>query len=351
MDTKKNRLAVVGCGGIGEYHLNHLLTFDDIELVGFCDIRPERAEHFVSKAGRGKAYTDHRKLYDETRPDMVFICIPPDAHGDVDRDTVERGIHFFIEKPMALDLDFAESIHRQAEARGLITAVGFQCRYSDINDAAQAYIAGHRLIFVDGSRVGGVPGVEWWRVKDRSGGQLVEQTIHQLDILRMLLGEAESVYSVAGRGWITQEEWPGYDTDDCSSTLIRFTNNVTCHLMTGCYSTAGAAWDSKITFGARDNRMDYRLTESVTVYGDVAAATEAKGIIAGDGTRFGPNEENAQVVKNSQDFGTLCDWTFVEAVLKGDGSAIRSPYGDALKTLRLGLACNRSMESGKTEKV
>jgi len=55
------RLAMIGCGGIGGYHLWHFTDYEDFkntdfELVGFCDIIPERAEGFVKKAGKGKAY-------------------------------------------------------------------------------------------------------------------------------------------------------------------------------------------------------------------------------------------------------------------------------------------------------
>ena len=71
------KLAMIGCGGIGNYHLGHFLKYDDIELAGFCDLIPEKAQAFVEKAGSGKAFTDWREMYDEIQPDMVFICIPP----------------------------------------------------------------------------------------------------------------------------------------------------------------------------------------------------------------------------------------------------------------------------------
>ena len=71
------KLAMIGCGGIGRYHLGHFVNFKDIELAGFCDLLIERAEEFVQIAGSGKAYSDFVKMYDEVKPDMVFICIPP----------------------------------------------------------------------------------------------------------------------------------------------------------------------------------------------------------------------------------------------------------------------------------
>ena len=71
----KKRLALIGCGGIGQYHLSHFLQFKDIvDLVGWCDLIPERAEDFKKKAGCGEAYTDYKKMLDETKPDMVFSC-------------------------------------------------------------------------------------------------------------------------------------------------------------------------------------------------------------------------------------------------------------------------------------
>ena len=50
------KLAIIGCGGIGSYHLEHFLDYTDVELAGFCDLIPERAESFAEKAGRGRAF-------------------------------------------------------------------------------------------------------------------------------------------------------------------------------------------------------------------------------------------------------------------------------------------------------
>ncbi|MDR2135189.1 MAG: Gfo/Idh/MocA family oxidoreductase [Treponema sp.] len=344
------KLALIGCGGIGAYHLDHFLQFTDLDLAGFCDITVERAEGFVKKAGRGRAFADYVEMYDAVKPDMVFICVPPTCHGNIEFETIRRGIPFFVEKPLTLDLDLAREIAAQVEKRGIIAASGFQCRYDNINDAARAYIAASPVLTVQASRVGGIPEVPWWRNKPASGGQLVEQTIHQMDMLRYLLGtEPKTVYSVAGRGWISQEECPGYFTDDLSTTLVTFKNGVTATMMTGCYAKNAVSWDSKMTFGARDSRMDYVLCSSVTVYregGKAAAAGKSASVIKGDGVQDRDTGEHAEVTKSAVDFGLLCDRTFVDAALSGDPSKIRSPYGDAYKSVAFTLACNRSMTTG-----
>ena len=349
------KLAVIGCGGIGGYHLDHLVKLDgtDVELVGFCDIIPERAEGFAKKAGKGKAFADFKKMYDETKPDMVFICVPPYKHGEIEFETIERGIHMFVEKPVSLDFGMAKKIRDKIAAKNLIAASGFQCRYDNINEPALKFIKNNEIIVMQGSRVGGVPEVDWWRKKDLSGGQLVEQTVHQMDLLRYLLGDIETVYSIPTRGFIKDAEWPGYDADDASTSIFKFACGITGTMMTGCYSLNGASWDSKMTFGTRGARLDYILCSHVSIYGVDAqdVAEDIDGVVKGDGMQRRNENEVGIRYKSSVDFGTICDKTFIDAVISGDPSKIRSPYCDAVKTLAVVLACNESMETGQAVKV
>ncbi|MCL2159550.1 MAG: Gfo/Idh/MocA family oxidoreductase [Oscillospiraceae bacterium] len=347
------KLAMIGCGGIGGYHLDHFVKFDDIELVGFCDLIPERAEGFVKKAGKGKAFTDFRQMYDQTKPDMVCIGIPPHCHGEIELESISRGIHMFVEKPMALNLDLALDLRDQIAKKNLITAVGFQCRYDNINDAAKDFVGKNEIVVAQSTRVGGVPEVDWWRVRSLSGGQLVEQTVHNVDIMLYLLGEVESVYSVPTRGFIKQSEWPGYDTDDASTSIFKFKSGITGTMMTGAYSLNGASWDSKLTLGTRSSRLDYYLLSHVSIYGLAEAdlAEEIAGVVKGDGMQRRNEKETGIRINSVIDAGTLCDRTFVDAVISGDASKIRSPYGNAIKTLAAVLACNESMETGQVVKV
>jgi len=178
----------------------------------------------------------------------------------------------------------------------------------------------------------------------------VEQTIHQMDMLRYLLGtEPETVYSVSSRGYINQKECPGYFTDDLSTTLITFKNGLTATMMTGCYAKNGVAWESKMTFGARDSRMDYVLVSKVTVF-SMGEKTKTDGksasVVKGDGVQDKDAGEHQEITKSEVDYGLICDRTFVDAVLSGDGSKIRSPYADGYKSTVFTLACNKSMETG-----
>ena len=348
------KLAMIGCGGIGNYHLGHFLQFTDfVELAGFCDIIPERAEDFCTRAGSGKAYTDYRVMLDEVKPDMVFICVPPYCHGEIEFDLIDRGIHFFVEKPLTLELDLARRIRDAAAAKGLITASGFQCRYSNLVEPNKAFVEQNQVIYIEASRMGGVPGVDWWRKKDLSGGQVPEQTIHQFDIIRYMIGEPEEVFSYAVRGYVTEEEWPGYDTDDLSTTVVRFQNGILATISTGCYAKSGNCLDSKVTFSTRDKRAELKILGTLKIYGEKPAepAKEAGGfVVKGDGA-VAAADGNCIVYRQEGDAGIACDRTFIEAVISGDGSKIRSPYADAFKSVSFTLACNESMATGRPVKV
>lgn len=339
------KLAMIGCGGIGAYHLEHFLDYTDIELAGFCDLIPERADDFARRTG-GKAFTDYKAMYDAINPDLVFICIPPSKHGEIEMETIRRGIPFFVEKPLALDLDMARTIRDAAEKAGVITASGFQCRYSNLVQPTIDYIRDHEVVYINCVRVGGIPGVDWWKKRALSGGQIVEQTIHQFDIIRYLYGEPETVFTMGTRGFNTGD--PDYDTEDLTVTAVRFASGALATISTGCYASEGAAFDSKITFGARDSRLDHYILYKVGIYGIEQAANadeQSSLVVKGDGTMRAVADDGYRIDDDGK-AGVDCDRTFVDAVLSGDGSKIRSPYADAFKSLAFTLACNQSMDTG-----
>jgi predicted dehydrogenase len=344
------KLAMIGCGGIGAYHFLHLAQMTDkVELAGFCDLIPEKAQAFCEQAESGKAYTDYKVMYDEVQPDMVFICIPPYCHGEVEFETIRRGIHFFVEKPISLDLTLSREILRRVKEAGLITAVGFQCRYSNLIDPLQAFIERNPIALVEASRIGGIPDISWWPKKETCGGMLTESTIHQVDIIRYVFDEPVSVFTRGAAGWVDME---GYDMEDLTTTLIEFRSGALGVLSSGCYALEGASFDSKITFSGRNARAEHKIIDSLTVYEKQADADGDEGsqyVIKGDGALS--KGADCRGWSQDGDAGMLCDGTFVDAVLSGDASKIRSPYEDALKSLAVTLACEQSMKRGQPLKV
>jgi len=323
----KVKLAYIGCGGIANWHLSHLINFEDVEFVGFCDIVIDRAKGFAEKTKMGQCFDNYIEMLNTVKPDCVYICIDPNHHGEIELELIKRKIPFLVEKPMALDMGMANNILDKITQANLITAVGFQDRYLDVVQTTKDWLVGKKIGLAYGAWVGGVPMVHWWRKYETSGGQIVEQNIHLFDGLRYIIGEPDRVYCAAGKGIVTGID--GYNVHDYSSAVVTFKNGVIANMFTGCYTGNGVGMQNGISIVADDVRIEYKLRESATLF----------------------TKDGDTVVKSTIDQGVTEDRTFIDAIKSGNGSAIRSPYSDAVKSLAFTLACNESLFTGKEIKV
>ncbi|MBQ8187420.1 MAG: hypothetical protein IJ037_11205, partial [Clostridia bacterium] len=124
-------------------------------------------------------------------------------------------------------------------------------------------------------------------------------------------------------------------------------------ISTGDYATSGNSFDSKIIFSGRDKRAELKILGTFEVFGEAPAAPkEGEGgfVIKGDGALVAASKDTT-LYRQDGDAGILCDRTFIEAVISGDGSKIRSSYRDAFKSVSFTMACNESMATGKPVKV
>ena len=124
------KVACVGCGGIQQVHYKNLAATDDVKLVGRCDIIKERAEAMADAHG-GEVFTEFEAMYDKVKPQAVYIAVPPYAHVGMEEAAAERGIHLFIEKPLAIDRTMAKGIAaaiRKASITGGVAASGPRTR-------------------------------------------------------------------------------------------------------------------------------------------------------------------------------------------------------------------------------
>ncbi len=328
---EKVRIGVIGCGGRAGSHFNSYLQMANVEVVAVADPIESRRLAAAQKFGCTRIYKDHIDFFEkenEKTVDAILIAVEPTAHTGMEEKCVELGIPFMVEKPMTLDLAQAEKLNEGIKAKGLITSVGFQDRYLDLMEMVKDEVDKNpKGGLVYGAWIGGIPGVWWWQKRSTCGGQLVEQNIHLLDGLRWLYGEALSVYATSSTGMIKAGEngvSPEYDTDDHSTAVIRFKNNVTATLVSACYSkSVRPRCGFYITLP--DVVLDYRLRNNLI-------------ITTKDGSKDIPRGVYQTL---------LLDKAFIDAIITGDKSLIRSDYNDALKSLKLGFAANESMETGK----
>ena len=95
------RVGIVGCGGIAHVHAQVLEHMEDMELVAFADIRPERAEEFADRLG-GNAYASLKETLEKEKLDALHICTPHHLHVPMAIEALEKGLDVVMEKPPAI---------------------------------------------------------------------------------------------------------------------------------------------------------------------------------------------------------------------------------------------------------
>lgn len=324
---EKTRVAIVGGGWFGQFHLDNLLLMDDVEVAAFATGNAARLAALAAKAPTAHTYPDHESMFDkEVKLDAVIACVPPDSHHGIEHLAAQKRINLFMEKPLGVDLAEVLRCQKSIQESGIVCAVGYQTRYNPHLDAIRDAIRDNddEIGTVVAKWMGIMPETPWWRVKQRSGGQFAEQVTHVVDVLRYLFGDVRSVYSAARRGLITGV--PNYDVEDASITALVFESGLLATVTTGCFvNPAEGVSEIKIEMYGKKNHFTYQW--------DTQASRE--------------NKKHLEVRRFGNDFHFPALRTFIEAVQSGDTSKIRSSYPDAVKTFKTTWAANLSVESGK----
>jgi len=314
------RVGFIGCGGNARGHMGRVGEDPNAEIVAVCDVVAELAEKSAGDHG-AKAFTSHKAMLDGCELDAVYISIPVFAHGEPELDVMEAGLPFFVEKPVAINLELAQRIAATVRETNTLTCVDYQLRYTNAARDSKAFLADKTV----GMAVGrywcptGRGQKGWLRTFAQSGGQVVEQATHTIDMMRFLCGDVVEVYSAQVNRTLTD-----IDCSDHSATLMSFASGAI-----GCLTTCWAfeGWDGNIVDIFFDK---YRLNWSA------------------GGATFTPE---CPEFAASQDGEPSIDKVFVEAVRTGDRSAILTPYDDAVKSLAVSLAANDSARDHAPRRV
>ncbi len=328
------RAAAIGVGGIAVRHLTHLLQLPEAELVALVDLDLERARRGLLRAAAAQIpplappdiplFANTKEMLRAVAPDAVFIALPPSAHGDVEQACIEAGVAMMVQKPVALDMDTAREIQRAAEARGVITSVGYQARYSSAVDAGMSALADRTIGMAIGAYMGGLPRSRWWRVQAKSGGQVVEQATHVVDLMRYAVGEVASVQAAARTRLLT--DVPDLDIADVSVAMLEFEGGAIGTLLntSALHNVPGEDWNHGLTLIARD--LSVRLWLGAA---RIAEAGTVRSVQAAEDPMLG------------------LDVAFIDAVARNDPAGIRSSYADGAATLQVTLAIEESVRTGR----
>ena len=313
------RVGFLGAGNITRRHFSALDRLrEQVEVVAVCDVVEERAQAAAAPFD-ARVYLSAYEMLARERLNALYICLPPDAHVDQELAAAEKGIHLFVEKPLPLDLAKAETIARAARASGIVTAVGYHWRHFSHAQELRKRLADERVGMALGTFLNILPGSPWWRIKARSGGQVVEQAIHIFDTSRFLLGEVERVW--ADYALRANYDEPGFDQEDAYTVQLHFASGVVAIYAVTCILHRRYQVGLEILCKQRV----YRLRERELEIDDA------------DGVTMIPLANEPGFDENA---------AFISAIATGERAAILSDYDDALRTQRVVMAANESAATG-----
>jgi predicted dehydrogenase len=315
----KVKVGFVGVGGIATRHLQNIAKNEQADIVAVCDIVRESALLVGERYG-ANVYTNVDTMLEQEFMDALFICVPPFAHGDIEEKAARLGIHLMVEKPICLDIDTAWKKYEAIKNAGVLCATGYCLRYLDTIAKAKEYLQDKEVAMVRGHYLTSFVETPWFREIDKSGGQLVEQATHILDLMRYLGGEINSVS--ADMGLQVLNDIPNIDIPDVTSVNVTFATGAVGHL------------DCSIT--QPDHRMGLELLGK-------DFRVELNGV---DLTIV--EKDRSTTYKSKVDFYEEQDRAFIDAIVTNNEDLILSSYKNGIETLGVTLAANESRRIWKS---
>lgn len=224
------KYALIGCGRISPNHIAAAQN-NELDLVAICDIVPACMKDKVLKFklnANVKQYVDYKEMIEKENPDLVAICTESGKHAEIALFCIKHGCNCIIEKPIALSIADADAIIAASITHHVKVCACHQNRFNKSVQIIREAIDMNRF----GRLFYGTAHVRWcrnheyydrasWRgTWEQDGGALMNQCIHNIDLLRWMMGgEIDEVVGMTDRlnhGYI--------EAEDMGIALIKFKN-------------------------------------------------------------------------------------------------------------------------------
>lgn len=221
------KYALIGCGRISFHHIEAAKN-NHLEIVAVCDINQKKMKEKYAFLTHVNQYTDYKEMLEKEKPTLVAIATESGKHAQIAIDCIQAGCHVIIEKPIALSIEDADHIIQLAKQKRVFVCVNHQNRF---NKSIQ-YV--HKAL--EKGRFGKIFQVSahiyWNRNQDyykqalwrgtweQAGGALMNQCIHNIDLLCWLIGsEIDEVFA-----YTDNMKHPFIEVEDLGIALVKFNN-------------------------------------------------------------------------------------------------------------------------------
>jgi myo-inositol 2-dehydrogenase/D-chiro-inositol 1-dehydrogenase len=233
----KVRTALIGTGNRGSYLLQGVLEQPSAEVVALCDLKPDRLDKAATTARRDnpKTYTDWRQIVDRKDIDAVYIATPPYLHSEMAVAALKSGKNVYCEKPVGVTPAQVKSVVEAARASNRIFTAGQQLRSQRLLAEAVAkihegiigeviMIKAQRHATADLAHDGS--SADWYFDVAKSGGYLIEQSVHNLDLCNWVIGGHPLRATGLGGIMLYKNDPPGRTIYDSGSLIYEYDKGV-----------------------------------------------------------------------------------------------------------------------------
>ncbi len=205
------RVGVIGAGNMGGHHLRNYHAMPEANLVAVSD----SSKHGQELAERYGAdyYADYEYMLDEAQPAAVSIAVPTYLHYEIAKNTLNRGIHTLVEKPITRDEAQANELIDLAQQKETILTVGHIERYNPVVSELKKIIDRGELGTISSiisQRLGGFPRTE------PESDVVIDLSIHDIDIISYLMGREPEIIGTHGTNTFHSSE------TDSAEILLRY---------------------------------------------------------------------------------------------------------------------------------
>lgn len=309
---KKLTIGVIGYGGMGSYHVEHLLSQSDgFQIAGIVDLSLERQQ--IAKENGLKVYDNQNAIFADDQVDLVLVATPNDSHKEISIAAMYAGKHVICEKPATITAQDLEEVIDISEQTNRSFIVHQNRRWDpDFLIVKELYEKGEiGDIFQIESRVQGANGIpgDWRHEKMHGGGMLLDWGVHLFDqILWLVNSPVETIYT--DLSYVL-----GNEVDDGFTTFLTFSNGLKVVVEVGTTNyTKLPRWYIKGTKGTA-KIMDWDLNGEVVIAKETNSIAEPTPIKAGVGltkTMAPPSEDSTK--KRGLPTGSVMEESFYENI-------------------------------------
>jgi len=229
--------AVIGTGNRGSHLLLGVLEQPDAKVLALSDIKPDRLDKAATAAGKDNpnTYSDWRRIIDRKDIDAVFIATPPFLHAEMAIAALKAGKNVYCEKPIGVTPEQVKAIVEAARASNKVFTSGQQLRSQKMLATAVEKIHDGVLgdvIMIKAQRHAtadlphdGTSG-DWYFDVTKSGGYLIEQSVHNLDACNWVIGTHPQRAMGLGGIVLYKNQPPGRSIYDNGSLTYEYPNGV-----------------------------------------------------------------------------------------------------------------------------